>query len=246
MAGLFAGKREYLTSPPDARPKVIPLRTIPFSAAGKYRSIDVQLLADSEVQKQAWTALEKDLGKFWASSGYARDQWVRAGKRLRFWGVGDVEINGVLFQSPLREGSVRPLLVSPEESELVIPIHQRCARVHILGQVSLPLGYPLNSALGDSVATYILEYADGKKQTLPVRSGMEVAQANCIAGAARIMPIAINAQSVLQFTRDVAREQYQVLLWSIPTEPGAVETLRCRATGSKDHLAIFAITTEEL
>jgi hypothetical protein len=245
LAGLFAGKSELLPCPPNVRPKALPLRSTPFAPASKFRSIDLQALADSEVQHRSWTALEKDVEEFWASSGYSKDQWERTGKSLRFWVAGVVEINGVRFRSPLNEGYVRPLVVSPGESKLIVPIHQPCARLHLLGQVSFPLGYPLRGTLGETVATYTLEYAGGRKQAVPVRWGMEVVQANCIAGATRITPIAINAEPVLQFIRDVAREQYQLLLWSVPIRSGVLESLHCRATGSKDHMAIFAITTEE-
>jgi hypothetical protein len=57
---------------------------------------------------------------------------------------------------------------------------------------------------GDRAATYTLQYASGKGQTLPVRHGIE--------GASRITHIATAAQPALEFAKDPAGEQYQILL----------------------------------
>jgi hypothetical protein len=71
-----------------------------------------------------------------------------------------------------------------------------------------------------------------------------VAQANRIYQAARIEPIATAAQPALEYVKDIVREQYQVLLWSITLEPDRVESLHCRLETGQPALAIFAITAE--
>ena len=130
--------------------------------------------------------------------------------------------------------------------DTVIPIHQTCAQLHILGQVSFPVGYPLVGQTGETVAVYTLQYASGKIQTLPVRNGIEVAQANCIDAATRIDPIATAAQPALKYIKDSAREQYQILLWSIPTLSEELVSMRCQLNAGQPSLAIFAITGEQL
>lgn len=243
LAGLFAGKHELITRPPDKAPKVLPLRSMPFLGSGKCSAVDLQPMADSEMQRQAWTSLEKHFEAFWGSAGYAKGQWERSGRRFRLWQDREVEIAGVQFCFPVVEEYVRPLIVTG--TELVIPVHRNAQRLHILGQVTFPLGYPAIGTRGDAVAEYTVEFNGGKKTVLPVRQGMECAQANCIAGTSRISPIATVAQPALQFTRDEAREQYQFLLWSISLERRELAAIRCRATTGANHLAIFAVTTEE-
>lgn len=243
LGGLFAGKHELLTRPPDDAPKVLALRSVPFAASGKCNTVDLQPAADSAAQHEAWTALEKALESFWQSGGYARDQWERSGRHFRLWRESSVDITGVEFQSPRVDDYVRPLIVSG--AELVIPIHRNVTRLHILGQVTLPLGYPAIGARGEQVAEYTIEYTGGRKIVRPVRHGMECAQANCIYGATRISPIATETQPALQFTRDAAREHYQILLWSIPVERKELAAIRCRSNTDASHLAIFAISTEE-
>ena len=160
------------------------------------------------------------------------------------WRKADLKIAGVWFRSPSVDDRVRPIVLTAEFPEVVILIHRECSQLHLLGQVSLPLGYPLIGQAGESVAVYSLQYASGKIQTLPVRNGIEVAQANCIDEATRIVPIAAAAQPAVEYVKDTAREQYQVLLWSIPTNSEELVSLRCQLNPHQSALAIFAITTE--
>jgi hypothetical protein len=75
---------------------------------------------------------------------------------------------------------------------------------------------------------------------------MEVAQSNRIHVATRIDALASGAQRALEYVKDVVREQYQVLLWSVPVERGKVESLRCKLEAGQPPLAIFAITAEHV
>jgi hypothetical protein len=90
-----------------------------------------------------------------------------------------------------------------------------------------------------------LHYANGPVETLPIRNGIEVAQSNCIDAATRIVPIATAAQPAVEYIKDTAREHYQILLWSIPTQPGELARLRCQLHPSQPALAIFAMSLEQ-
>ena len=161
------------------------------------------------------------------------------------WPGQDLKIAGVSFRTPLVENRARPVLLTAEAPEVAIPINQKCSKLHILGQVSLPMGYPLSGVRGDVVAVYTLQYASGKTQVLPVRNGFEVAQSNRIHSATRIDPIAVAAQPAVEYIKDVVREQYQLLLWSIPTQPDKLVSMRCKLNSQQSALAIFAVTGEQ-
>lgn len=222
---------------------MLPLRWIPFSKECMFHSTDLQALVDSDNGGQSWAAVESSLATFWAASA-ADDQWKRTASQFSFWRGPEVNILGVCFRSPVVKGRVRPVVLTAEVPELTIPINQVCAKIHVLGQVSFPLGYPLTGRQGEIVAVYTLEYANGKTQILPVRNGIEVAQSNRIHAATRIDPIATAAQPALEYIKDIAREQYQILLWSIRTEPERLVNLRCKLNTRQPALAIFAITKE--
>jgi len=243
IAGLFAGKRELPTAIRDERPRVLPLRSLPFRRASGVVPLDLQAIVAGDAQGNAWAAFEKSIEAYWADSGYAQDRWARMGRRFQLWREPELEIAGARFQFPLIQDYVRPLLATSEGP--VIPIHRIASQLHLLGQVTFPNGYPRIGNRGEIVAEYILQYKDGQQVALPVRHGIECAQANCIAGASRISPIATGAQPVLQFINDPARERYQVLLWSIPLQRKELASIRCTSKGGSNYLAIFAISTEE-
>jgi len=246
------------TLAPD-HPTPLPLRIAPFASGSKFHSVDLQAIADSDRGKRSWRALEAELRSYWASTRMSRDQWERTGTKFELWKTQEVSIANVIFRSPVVGGHVRPIVLTTDTPEVTIPIGQDCTVLHILGQITFGTGYPLTAApdlsgkmpvaknghFGDTAAQYALEFADGNSHVLPVRQGIEVAQANRIYGASRIQPIATSAQPVLEYIKDVVREHYQVLLWSIRTDQHRLLSLRCNLASRQGNLAIFAITTEE-
>ncbi len=258
LAALFNGRREEEIRLAPDHPRVLPLRTVPFTPGSKFESADLQPLVDSASGKQSWKVLETNLEKFWAGTRMSRNQWKRTGGRFELWKTPEIRIAGIAFRSPLVDGRVRPVLLTEEVSEVTIPIQQPCTSLHVLGQIAFGNGYPLTAApdlfgnipsgqghrFGETVAEYTLQYADGKTQVVPIRNGIEAAQANRIHGASRILPIATTAQPALEYVKDIVREQYQILLWSLPVGKGKLKSVRCKLTGGQGNLAIFAMTTE--
>ena len=243
LSGLFAGRRENCGVPAPGRLVLPPLRWVPFSPGSTFQTIDLQPLANAPAGQKSWQFLEDSLQKFWATS-VADDQWKRTGSHFVLWQTPGLRIAGVDFRSPLVDDHVRPVLLTPDTAEITIPVNQLCNRLHILGQVSLPLGFPIKGTQGETVAEYTLQYANGKTQSMPVRNGIEVAQSNCIAMATRILPVALSAQPAVEYIKDIVRERYQLLLWSVPVEPYKLANLFCKLNGQQPALAIFAITAE--
>jgi hypothetical protein len=176
----------------------------------------------------------------------AEDQWKRTGEKFLLWQGSDLRIAGIPFRVPVVNGYVRPVLLAPETPGVTISVGQECERLHILGQVTFPVGYPVVGKRGEKVATYWVRYTGGREREVPVRNGMEVAQSNRIHVATRIDPVASGTQRALEYVKDVVREQYQALLWSVPVERGKVESVRCKLETGRPALAIFAITAEHV
>jgi hypothetical protein len=145
---------------------------------------------------------------------------------------------------PVINERVRPILVTPENPETIIPVNRRCDRLHILGQVTFAGGFPSSTQNGDKAGSYTLEFSDGRKKEIPLRHGYEVAQANLIQDASRLDPQTTDSQRALLFVKDTAREHYQLLLYSIPVEGATLARIRCRLEAKQPPLAMFAITTE--
>jgi hypothetical protein len=182
------------------------------------------------------------MAKYWAAT--ARNQWKKTGEDFLLWRGNKVEISGVGFQMPVVNQLVRPLVVTPEQPEIMIPIGRACEKLHILGQATFTNGYPVVGNDGDKVASYILEFGDGTTQEIPLRNGYEVVQSNLIDDATRLGAEPTEAQRALLYLKDLAREHYQILLYSIPVAGKNVAKLRCRLNAGQPPLGIFAVTAE--
>lgn len=244
LAGLFASRPELPQYAAPKAPRILPLRSVPFSPGSSHQVVDLQPLAESESARHSFAAFEASLKQFWPSAAMAEDQWSRTGQRFLLWQIPSVTIAGVPFDFPILDDYVRPLVLTQEVPEFTIPMNRRCSKIHFLGQVTFPLGYPLHGQHGESVAVYSIVGANGASQDLPVRNGIETAQANRIYQATRVDPIATEAQAALDFDKDIVREQYRFLLWSVTVKPGQVRSVRCRLNSGQPSLAILAITTE--
>ena len=247
LAALFAGKREE-ENLPKPRPIILPLRSMPFSPDSTFYNVDLQPLVDSASGRKSWETVETAVARAWAGAladnTLTDNQMPLNVPKFSLWQQQELKIAGVLFRTAAVDDHVRPVMLTDVTPEVLIPINQACNKVHILGQVTFPTGYPVSGSGGGEVAVYTLHYTNGITQNLSVRSGIEVAQSNLIYGATRIDPIATEAQPALEFRRDLAREQYRFFLWSIPIKPGRIQELRCRLKTGQSGLAILAITTE--
>jgi hypothetical protein len=245
LTRLFARRRSVEAFPEAGVQalKLLPLKWISFSPSSKFHPVDLQSLAETSYCHASWTHFESIMARYWEESS-ANDQWKRTGSKFALWKESEVKIAGVAFRSPVVQGFVRPIVLTNETPELTIPLNLDCSKLHLLGQVTFPVGYPILGKRGDTVAVYTLQYASGKSQSLPMRHGIEIAQANRVHQATRIDPIATAAQPALEYLKDVVREQYQILLLSIPTERERLVSLNYRLLPQSAPLAIFAITTE--
>jgi hypothetical protein len=243
LARLFQMRRHEAT-PTATRPELVPLRTPAWSTRASFQPVDLRPAAATMASRQAWADLEARMASFWAASGYAEDQWKRTGGKLRFWKGARIEICGVTFESPVEGAEVQPLVVTPEYPAFTIPVGIDCARLHILGHVTLPSGYPVTGRAEETAATYTVHYTGGGSQQVPLRNGIEIVRANLIHAATRVNPTATAAPRALVFTKDVVRERYQVLVFSLPVRGGKVESLDVNLSSGEEPLLLFAITAE--
>jgi hypothetical protein len=242
LARLFALRR-HVDELPDTAPEILPLKWAPWSKSSSFESLNLQPCVETSDASLAWSGLNKRMGDYWKKIG--DEQWKSSGEKFVLWQGTDVEIANVEFRIPTVEGRARPLILTPEVAQLTIPVGSSCRRVHILGNVTLPEGFPVVGNDGEAVGSFTLEYSNGATREIPLRQGREVARSNLIQSASRIDPIATEAQPALLFVKDIAREQYQVLLYSIPVEARTLAKIHCKLNGEQAPLAIFAITVEK-
>jgi hypothetical protein len=243
LARLFQLRR-HADETPDHEPEIVPLRWTPWSRSSSFDTVNLQPLVEGPKGDAAWTSLKTHMARYWNQT--ARDQWKKGGEDFLLWSKSQLGIGGASFQMPVINDRVRPIVVTPENPDVTIPINRRCTKLHILGQVTLTAGFPSSGNDGDKIATYTLEYSGGRTAEIALRNGYEVAQANLIQDATRVDPQTTESQRALTYVKETAREHYQVLLYSIPVEGAALASIRCRLIGEQPPLALFAITTENV
>jgi len=245
LSRLFEGRR-HENEPAATRPQVVPLKWSPWTRKSKFNAVDLQALVERPEGVRAWADFEDRMARFWSTAPMAGDQWKQTGSKFLLWQGSEVQIAGVTFRAPVVNGYVRPVMVTPGVPKVEIPVGVEGLRLHILGQVTLPKGFPVEGNDGEAAAVYTLHYASGNRREVPLRNGYEVAQSNLVSVATRIDPEATEAQRALLFAKDLAREQYQVLLYSLPLEGGKLASLHCQLGNQPSSaLAIFAVTVEQ-
>jgi hypothetical protein len=232
--------RRHVDQQPDTQPEEVPLKWSPWSKKNKFEPLDLQALAQTAGADRAWSGLKDRMAK--ASPSL----WKENGQDFLLWRPAEIEISGVEFKVPTVNGRARPLILTPEAPQVSIPLTGKAERLHILGQVTFVGGFPLIGKDGDVIGSYTIEFANGKKHEIPLRNGFEIAQAQMIRSGGRFDPAVTEAQRALVFVKDIGREQYQILLLSIPVEGAGLVRLHCQLMGEQSPLAIFAITAERV
>jgi hypothetical protein len=238
----------------------------PLSAGSKFTPISLQPFLDSPAQSQAWSELASLMQRFWNTQRFTHDHWKATGGKLTLWSGSKIQVGLFPFETPIREGLAQPLVLTPGNRRLEIPVALDATRLHFLGNITLPDGYPILGRLGDRVGRYVIEYKDGERQEVPLRWGQELARSNMISLATRIDPTTAAGERALLYQKDPVREVHQARLLSVPTRNKPIAKIICEldpasaegaatpasmhhAEGTKpgvaeQSLVLFAITAE--
>jgi hypothetical protein len=127
----------------------------------------------------------------------------------------------------MRGGETEPLVLNASRPEVRIPIETTADRLLLLGNVTVPDGYPVIGNSGTKIGRYTVVYADGERQPVELRWGENVSRSNLIAVASRINPVTAHGERVILFPKDPVREVYQTRLFAIPTKPKRIKALEC-------------------
>lgn len=245
----FMERRRHEHISADEEPTILPLRRTLWFPNSEFHPVDLNSLVNAPEAKDAWHRFEQKMAEFWPKNSRTSDQWKQTGGKFQLWKkpeASELEIAGVPFQLSAVDGFIRPFMVL-QGSDLSVSVSSGATRLHVLGNITLPSGYPLFGKQGESIGSYILQTSSGKSIEIPLRWGYEVVAGNRIHEGTRIEPLATEAQPVLFYRKDIAREQYQILLYSTPKSPsGAITKLTCRVVNPDVALAIFAVTAEQL
>jgi hypothetical protein len=232
-AGVLAALVELFQREPRPRsaplraPQLLPPRTVPLSRESRFTPLALQPLLDGGEQSEAWAELESLMERFWKTEGMTVGHWDETGCTFWLWDCPEPTIGAIPFRTPVRDGRTRPVVLTPGHRRVEIPLDIVADRLHVLGNVTLPDGYPTTDTLGERAASYTVLYADGERHVVPLRWGCEIARSNMIMVAARLDPTTAHGERVVVYVKYPFREVHQTRLLTLDVKPKPIARLVC-------------------
>ncbi len=135
----------------------------------------------------------------------------------------------------------KPYVLS--QTDIVIPVNKTAKELYIIGNTSMPKGYPVECDYGDKVAEYIIEYADGNEDRFVAVNGEDLTTATMLHGSSRINPVASNCTRAITFSYDKNFEWYLVNVKKIEVNSEReIKNIRIHSLDSSYNLLIYGIT----
>ena len=192
---------------------MLPSPHINAAATSSYTPIPLQLVAKN--QTADWEALQSANASFWKEN--ASDYLRKSGGEFWTWDAASLRVGAVPFETPQLDGHTRPLVMMAGKS-VEVPVHTEADRLHFLGNVTVPDGYPTRGDVGAEMGTYTVYYADRSKQETPLRWGLEVTRSNVVSSSTLLNPVALLASPVIQYTRNKSYEDYRTYVLTVPVK----------------------------
>jgi hypothetical protein len=253
---------------PSREPRILAPRAVPLTEASEFTPVPLDSVLETPAQAAAWTELEALMERFWKYQGFTSSHWESTGRKLWLWHAPKLTAGRIPFETALHEGMTRPVVLTPKQRRAEVPVGRPASRLHFLGNVTLPDGYPVLGRFGELLGRYVIEYEGGERQEVPLRWGLEIARSNLISVATRIDPATAFGERVVLYAKDPVREVHQARLFSVDTKAGRIARVVCElqpssragadppsdmhhSTGTKpgaaeQALVLFAITAERL
>lgn len=227
LVGLFR-RLPKVKKEPSLEPEILPIQNSISKENSSFEELSLQSWVKSHRQLETWAELEEQIQWHLKTYGFTVYHWSETGEKFWLWDKPELSIGNIPFKTPLYAEKTCPLLITPRHRKIEIKADIIADRLHFLGNVTLPEGYPVTDRLGENVAQYVIEYTDGDKQIVPLRWGLEIARSNMIAIASRINPETAYGRRVLVYTKHPLREIYQTRLLSIDIKHKKIERIICQ------------------
>jgi len=196
----------------------LPAPRITAEASSAYTIVPLQPIA--EKQTSDWQSLQSANVDFWKEN--FGDYLQKTSGDFYTWDSPSLRIGPVPFAIPQVDSHTRPIVVMTGKT-VEIPIHAEAGRLHFLGNVTVPDGYPTRGEAGAAMGSYTIVYADGSKQEVPLRWGLEVARSNVLSSSTQLNPVAQLATPVLKYVRNESYEDYRTFLYTVPVKRKTID-----------------------
>ena len=213
------------------------ITALPADLSGKtYQTVSVSDLQDAEARQAAWAKMIEE-------SRIPIPRYHHPNKAGRKMYCGPVLNEEV--------GAIGTLPVALEKTpyviadSLTVPVSAQAKGLWIIGNTSMPKGYPIDGTYGEAVATYTVEYTDGSCDTHEMKNGEDFTTATGLHGPSRIEPYAESSPRVLRFRHEMAWEHYVANARYIPTDPTKTVAVLKLTNSGNGYLPLFSGLTAE-
>lgn len=196
-------------APLPRSPIVLPSPILNAAPNSTYTRVSLQPVVEKE--ESDWQSLQSANLAFWKEN--FGDYLQKTSGEFATWDAASLRIGAIPFETAQVSGHTRPVVIRTG-STVEIPIHEEADRLHFLGNATAPDGYPTRGEAGAAIGSYTIYYADGTKQEIPLRWGLEVARANVISSSSLLNPIAQLATPVIRYVRNESYEDYRTFLYT--------------------------------
>src|SRR5262249_37942142 len=193
---------------PPRAPILLPARHINAQAASQYQETSLEMSVNQ--QASALQGLDAACVNFWKAN--SDDYLGKGGGHFWTWDGWNVQIGPVPFETGEVDGHTRPLVVLTGSAG-EIPVHLQADRLHFLGNVTAPDGYPTRGKLGEEMGSYTIAYSDIERQQVPLRWCFEVSRGNLIASATHLNPVVLAATPAVNYVKEFIWVQCRTLLF---------------------------------
>lgn len=205
----------------------------PVRDAGQFAPLDLSML--SAANDGAWEEMLRVTAtpnpRF---SGTKGTRCVANGPRLPV----DLQSLGDLPVALLR----RPLVLA---DEIELPVGKQASALYLIGNVSMPHGFPIGGVYGEPVFDLTVCYTDGTSERATMKNGLDVTTAAGLYGPSRIDPVAANSPRACRFSYQYDWEHYVVNVRRLPLDPAkTVEKLRFTRANDGYQPLLYGVTLQ--
>lgn len=235
---IFRTAFQQLRNPEKDPAWELKIATLPADLSGKsYQTVSVSDLCGSEKRQAAWKKMIAD-----SKVPIARFYYPNKGTRKMKKGPILREEVGAIGELPVTLATT-PYVV---EDALSVPVNLSAKGLWVIGNVSMPKGYPIEGAYGEEVATYTVTYTDGSTESHIMKNGEDFTTATGLHGPSRIEPYAANSPRAMRFRHETAWEHYVVNARYIPVDPQKNVAFITMQNAGNGYLPLFYGLTAEM
>lgn len=130
--------------------------------------------------------------------------------------------------------------------ELEVKVNTAAKKLYVVGNTSMPKGFPVDGVYGEKVCEYVVTYTDGTSEVHEMQNGRDITTATAQHGPSRINPVAETSPCLLKYNYDYNFEHYVINLHEIETDSSKViDSFKVQNVSDGYNVLFYGATAEK-